>query len=81
MNDFRLGQLIPGWCGGVFPIETMGQSLRIEALADDWMVLRTEDGRPLFWNGQVQMNIDGFTYLEMLVEGEEARLRGEVQDG
>ena len=41
----RVGQVLHGYCGGYFGRDGFGPK-RIEAFGEDWIVVRTEIGRP-----------------------------------
>lgn len=42
-----VGQVITGYCGGVFGRDSYGPK-RVEASGYDWVVVRDEDGVPAF---------------------------------
>lgn len=56
MNPFQVGQTVPGYCCGMFPLETQGDTLRVEAVGYDWVVLRGHHG--LQFTSQIEELVD-----------------------
>jgi hypothetical protein len=49
---YNVGEVVPGWCGGTFSLDTMDDDLRVEAVGFDWVVLRgARDGEVHFYQG------------------------------
>lgn len=44
----RVGDVIDGFCGGLFGRDWIGERGRIEALGPDWVVMRAESGTVWF---------------------------------
>lgn len=54
MNDvpYNVGEIVPGWCGGTFSLDSMDDDLRVEAAGFDWLVLRgARNGEVYFYQG------------------------------
>jgi hypothetical protein len=47
----QVGEVFPGYCGGIFPPETIDKDLRVEAVGVDWVVLRGPNGGVLLYEG------------------------------
>lgn len=47
-----VGEVFPGYCGGIFPLETTNGDLRVEAVGVDWVVLRGPHGGVLLYEGE-----------------------------
>jgi hypothetical protein len=51
-RPFMVGEIVPGYCGGLFPLDTYDDELRVEAVGVDWVVLRdVRDGTTHFYSG------------------------------
>ena len=50
-QPFMIGETIPGYCGGNFPLDTMDDTLRVEAVGVDWIVLRDTHNNTHFYQG------------------------------
>lgn len=50
-QPFMVGELIPGYCGGTFSLDTADDELRVEAVGFDWIVLRDPQGGVHFYTG------------------------------
>ncbi len=53
MTGIAVGQVLPRYCGGIFPLDTTGETLRVEFVAADWIVVRDEGGHPYFYSGDL----------------------------
>lgn len=50
---YNVGEIVPGWCGGTFSLDSMDDDLRVEAAGFDWLVLRgARNGEVYFYQGR-----------------------------
>ncbi len=50
-HPYMVGEMVPGYCGGTFSLDSMGDDLRVEAVGADWIVLRGSAGGVYFYQG------------------------------
>ena len=63
--DLKIGQMIYGYCGGIFGREFNAyKDKRVEAIGVDWVVLRDEGGNIHFAEGDEVQQLEKYTTPE-----------------